>query len=302
MKYDILLIGGNGFVGRVLAAQLQVEGYSVLLPTRHLAAARELRLLPKVHLEDADVHEFDSLQELCSRVKPDGAVINLVGVLHDKPAEPYGKVFQTAHVELPKNIITAMQMNSLKRYLHMSALGADSKGPSMYQRSKGDGELAVKTSNLDWTIFRPSVIFGAQDQFINLFAKLTKLFPVMPLANSGAQFQPVSVDDVATAFTKSLKMPSTIHESYDLVGPTVYSMREIVEFAARKVDTKCAIIPMPDFVGYLQALAFELLPVPTLMSRDNIASMQQPNILPFDRVDALPKVFGISRRSLEGMK
>jgi NADH dehydrogenase len=86
MKYDILLIGGNGFVGRVLAAQLQVEGYSVLLPTRHLAAARELRLLPKVHLEDADVHEFDSLQELCSRIKPDGAVINLVGVLHDKPA------------------------------------------------------------------------------------------------------------------------------------------------------------------------------------------------------------------------
>jgi NADH dehydrogenase len=302
MKYDILLIGGNGFVGRVLAAQLQVEGYSVLLPTRHLAAARELRLLPKVHLEDADVHEFDSLQDLCSRVKPDGAVINLVGVLHDKPAEPYGKVFQTAHVELPKNIITAMQMNGLKRYLHMSALGADSKGLSMYQRSKGDGELAVKTSNLDWTIFRPSVIFGVQDQFTNLFAKLTKLFPVIPLANSGAQFQPVSVDDVATAFTKSLKMPSTIHESYDLVGPTVYSMKEIVEFAARKVDTKCAIIPMPDFVGHLQALAFEFLPVPTLMSRDNIASMQQPNVLPFDRIDALSKVFGISRRTLKGMK
>jgi NADH dehydrogenase len=267
-----------------------------------LAAARELRLLPKVHLEDADVHEFDSLQELCSRIKPDGAVINLVGVLHDKPAEPYGKVFQAAHVALPKNIITAMQMNGLKRYLHMSALGADSKGSSMYQRSKGDGELAVKASNLDWTIFRPSVIFGAQDQFINLFSKLTKLFPAMPLANSGAQFQPVSVDDVATAFTKSLKMPSTIHQSYDLVGPTVYTMKEIVAFAARKVNTSCAIIPVPAFVGYLQALAFEFLPVPTLMSRDNIASMQQPNILPFDRVDALPKVFSISRRTLEGMK
>jgi NADH dehydrogenase len=198
--------------------------------------------------------------------------------------------------------MTAMQMNGLKRYLHMSALGADSKGPSMYQRSKGDGELAVKASNLDWTIFRPSVIFGAQDQFINLFAKLTKLFPAMPLANSGAQFQPVSVDDVATAFTKSLKMPSTIHQSYDLVGPTVYNMKEIVAFAARKVNTSCAIIPVPAFVGYLQALAFEFLPVPTLMSRDNIASMQQPNILPLDRVDALPKVFNISRRTLEGMK
>jgi NADH dehydrogenase len=97
-------------------------------------------------------------------------------------------------------------------------------------------------------------------------------------------------------------MPSTIHQSYDLVGPTVYTMKEIVEFAARKVDTKCAIIPVPDFVGYLQALAFEFLPVPTLMSRDNIASMQVPNILPLNGVDALSKVFGISRRTLEGMK
>ncbi|QWE16598.1 complex I NDUFA9 subunit family protein [Polynucleobacter sp. AP-Nino-20-G2] len=302
MKYDILLIGGNGFVGRVLAAQLQAEGYSVLLPTRHLAAARELRLLPKVHLEDADVHEFDALQELCSCIKSNGAVINLVGVLHDKPARPYGKVFEAAHVELPKNIITAMQMHGLKRYLHMSALGADSTGPSMYQRSKGDGEAAVKASNLDWTIFRPSVIFGAHDQFINLFVRLTKLFPAMPLANSDAQFQPVSVDDVATAFTKALKMPSTIHHAYDLVGPTVYSMKEIVEFAARKAKTRCAIIPAPDFVGYLQALAFEFLPVPTLMSRDNIDSMKAPNILPLNGLDALTTVFGISRRTLEGMK
>lgn len=302
MKYDILLIGGNGFVGRVIAAQLQLAGYSVLVPTSHLSAARELRMLPKVHLEEADIHEFDELQNLCGRVKPNGAVINLVGVLHDKPAKPYGAVFKAAHVELPKNIITAMQMHGLKRYLHMSALGADSHGPSMYQRSKGDGEAAVKASNLDWTIFRPSVIFGAQDQFINLFSKLTKLFPAMPLANSQAQFQPVSVDDVATAFVQSLSMPKTIHHAYDLVGPTVYTMKEIVEFAARKAKTSCAIIPVPAFVGYLQALAFEFLPGPTLMSRDNIASMKVPNILPLNGLDALPQVFNISRRSLEGMQ
>jgi NADH dehydrogenase len=286
----------------VLAAQLQAEGYSVLLPTSHLAAGRELRMLPKVHLEDADVHDFDELQSLCARINPAGAVINLVGVLHDKPAMPYGKVFKAAHVDLPKNIITAMQMHGLKRYLHMSALGADSHGPSMYQRSKGDGESAVKTSTLDWTIFRPSVIFGAQDQFINLFTKLTKLFPVMPLANHQAKFQPVSVDDIASSFKMALKMPQTIHESYDLVGPKVYTMKEIVEFAARKAKTSCAIIPVPAFVGYLQALAFEFLPVPTLMSRDNIASMQLPNVLPVSGRDALSEVFKMSRRSLEGMK
>ena len=302
MKYDILLIGGNGFVGRVIAAQLQLAGYSVLIPTGHLAAARELRMLPKVHVEDADIHDFDELQSLCGRIDKNGAVINLVGVLHDKPAQPYGKVFKVAHVDLPKNIITAMQLHGLKRYLHMSALGADSNGPSMYQRSKGDGEAAVKASNLDWTIFRPSVIFGAQDQFINLFSKLTKLFPAMPLANHQAQFQPVSVDDVASAFVKSLSMPQTIHQSYDLVGPTVYTMKEIVEFAARRAKTSCAIIPVPAFVGYLQALAFEFLPGPTLMSRDNIASMQLPNTLPANGIDALTDVFKMSRRSLEGMQ
>jgi uncharacterized protein YbjT (DUF2867 family) len=302
MKYDILLIGGNGFVGRVLAARLQAQGYSVLLPTSHIAVGKELRMLPKVHLEEADVHDFDELQSLCSRIHSHGAVINLVGVLHDKPAKPYGKVFKAAHVDLPKNIITAMQLHGLKRYLHMSALGADSAGPSMYQRSKGDGEKAVKESGLDWTIFRPSVIFGAQDQFINLFAKLTKLLPVMPLANHQAQFQPVSVDDVASAFTMALKMPQTIHQSYDLVGPTVYTMKEIVELAARKAQSSCLIIPAPNFVGFLQALAFELLPGPTLMSRDNIASMQLPNVLPVNGCDALSEVFGVSRRSLEGMR
>ena len=302
MKYDILLIGGNGFVGRVIAAQLQLAGYSVLIPTGHLAAARELRMLPKVHVEDVDIHDFDVLQNLCGRIHKNGAVINLVGVLHDKTAQPYGKIFNAAHVDLPKNIITAMQLHGLRRYLHMSALGADSNGPSMYQRSKGDGEAAVKASNLDWTIFRPSVIFGAQDQFINLFSKLTKLLPAMPLANHQAQFQPVSVDDVAFAFVKSLSMPQTIHQSYDLVGPTVYTMKEIVEFSARRVKTSCAIIPVPAFVGYLQALAFEFLPGPTLMSRDNIASMQLPNTLPANGVDALTAVFKISRRSLEGMQ
>ena len=301
MQYDILLIGGNGFVGRVLAAQLHLAGYSILIPSSHPSAGRELRILPKVHIENANIHEFDNLQSLCSRIKPGGAVINLVGVLHDRPAQPYGKVFKSAHVELPKNIITAMQMHGLKRYLHMSALGADSKGPSMYQRSKGDGELVVKASNLDWTIFRPSVIFGAQDQFINLFAKLTKLFPLMPLANYGAKFQPVSVDDVASAFVKALNMPQTIHQSYDLVGPEVYTMQEIVELAKRKAKTSCWIIPVPAFVGYLQALAFEFLPVPTLMSRDNIASMQSPNILPVNGSDALTQVFKLSRRHLESI-
>ena len=108
------------------------------------------------------------------------------------------------------------------------------------------------------------------------------------------------MEDVAEAFVKSIKMPQTIHQSYDLVGPVAYSMKQIVTFAAHKAKTTCAIIPVPAFVGYLQALAFEFLPVPTLMSRDNIASMKVPNVLAMNATDALPVVFGIGRRSLEG--
>jgi NADH dehydrogenase len=301
MKYDVLVIGGNGFVGGVLVRRLQREGYSVLLPTRHLAAARDFRLLPSVHLTQADVNDQATLNDLCSQVKPGGTVINLVGVLHDRPAKPYGKVFERAHVLLPTHCIAAMKANGIKRYLHMSALGADSHGPSMYQRSKGDGEAAVRASGLDWTIFRPSVIFGQEDQFINLFANLAKVFPVIPLANSQALFQPVSVNDVAAAFVAAITMKQTIHQTYSLVGPEVLSMVELVRFAALKAQTTTRIIPMPAIVGYLQALMFEFLPVPTLMSRDNIASMQLPNVLPPTAADDLITTFGISRQSIRSL-
>jgi NADH dehydrogenase len=194
-----------------------------------------------------------------------------------------------------------MKASGIKRYLHMSALGADSNGPSMYQRSKGDGEAAVRASGLDWTIFRPSVIFGQEDQFINLFANLAKVFPVIPLANSQALFQPVSVNDVAAAFVASITMKQTIHQTYSLVGPEVLSMAELVRFAALKAQTTTRVIPMPAIVGYLQALMFEFLPVPTLMSRDNIASMQLPNVLPPTAADDLITTFGISRQSIRSL-
>ena len=301
MKYDVLLIGGNGFVGSGIARKRQQEGYSVLLPTRHLAAARDLRLLPSMYLTDADVNDVQTLNRLCAQIKPSGTVINLVGVLHDRPAQPYGKVFKRAHVQLPQKVIAAMHANGIKRYLHMSALGADSQGPSMYQRSKGDGEAAVRASDLDWTIFRPSVIFGQEDQFINMFASLAKVFPVIPLANSQALFQPVSVNDVASAFVASIHMRQAIHQIYTLVGPDILSMAELVRFAAEKAHTSTRVIPMPAIVGYLQALMFEFLPIPTLMSRDNIASMQLPNVLPPAQADDLVSTFGISRQSIRSL-
>jgi NADH dehydrogenase len=301
MKHDILLIGGSGFVGKAISQKLQSKGYSVLIPSRRYSAMRDLRLLPSVTLVEADVNQPEVIERLCEDVKPQGAVINLVGILQDHEAKPYGPGFKRAHVDLPQAIIAAMKGKQLKRYLHMSALGADSNGPSMYQRSKGDGENRVRASDLDWTIFRPSVIFGEQDQFINTFASLARIFPIIPLAYSSAQFQPVSVNDVASAFVMALTHPYTIHQSYDLVGPQVFTMKQLVEFAARKAGKDRLVISLPNWVGYLQALAFELSPGLTLMSRDNIASMSIPNVLAVGGKDALVEDFKITKQRIESL-
>lgn len=301
MKHDVLLIGGSGFVGKTIVQQLQQKGYSVLIPSRRYSAVRDLRLLPSVTLVEADINHRSTFQALASELKPNAAVINLVGILHDRSGSPYGPGFKKAHVDLPQMLIQEMKALGLKRYIHMSALGADPNGPSMYQRSKGDGERSVEESDLDWTIFRPSVIFGEHDQFINTFVRLAKIFPVIPLANTKALFQPVSVNDVAKAFVIALEDHNTIHRIYDLVGPEVLSMAELVRFAIRKAGKNNPLIPLPNWVGYIQALAFEFGPGPTLMSRDNIASMSVPNTLPAGGRDALIEDFGIAKQSLESL-
>ena len=301
MKHDVLIIGGSGFVGKTIAQQLQQKGYSVLIPSRRYTAIRDLRLLPSVTLVETDVNHQEAIHDLLAELKPTATVINLVGILHDRTGHPYGPGFKKAHVDLPEMLMQEMKVFGLKRYLHMSALGAHSQGPSMYQRSKGDGERYVEQSGLDWTIFRPSVIFGEQDQFINTFVGLAKLFPVIPLANTQALFQPVSVNDVAKAFVMALEDQRTIHGIYDLVGPEVFSMEDLVRFAIRKAGKKNPVVSLPNWVGYLQAIAFEFGPGPTLMSRDNIASMSVPNVLALGSRDSLSEDFGIAKQHLESL-
>jgi NADH dehydrogenase len=226
-------------------------------------------------------------------------VINLVGILHDKTGSPYGPGFLKNHVELTKKIIAAMSAAHLKRYIHMSALGASSSGASMYQRSKGDAENLVKASDLDWTIFRPSVVFGEKDKFINLFASLQKFAPVLPLGGASVKFQPVYVSDVAQAFVKSISMSETIGRVFDLAGPRVYTLAELVNFAGVVGGRKSIVIPLPKPLAYLQAGLLEMMPGPTLMSRDNLASMSEDNVLPAGAENALEKVFGINPQALD---
>lgn len=298
---SVILIGGTGFVGTKIAANLVSKGYLVVVPTRSLRNANHLRVLPSVKTVDLNVHDEGQLIDLMKQQTNCAAVINLVGVLHDSPGKPYGKSFAKNHVELVQKIVKSMKVAGIKRLIHMSALGADSTGPSMYQRSKGDGEAVVKSSGLDWTIFRPSVIFGREDNFINLFAKLLKIAPFMPLAGYNARFQPVSVNNVAEVFVKSLEMPSTIHQIYELGGPVVYRLNELVKFAGKMVNKKRLVFPMPNSLAYLQTLFIEKMPGPTLMSRDNLASMKVDNILAGDANNVINDLFRVQVEPLESM-
>lgn len=279
MEYrNVLLVGGSGFVGGWIANRLSERGVRVTIPSRRREKTRRLTTLPMVSMVQADVNDQ---QVLAGLIEGHDAVINLVGILHDSDSRlPYGKGFASAHVDLPGKIVAAMRHAGVRRLVHMSALKAAIDGPSEYLRSKGDGEAIVRgaMSDLQVTIFRPSVIFGPDDAFLNMFARLIRLFPVLPLGGGSASFQPVHVGDVADAFVDCLQRPGTIGQTYELCGPKVYTLRELVEYTARLVGKSPKIIDLgTGGWAYLQAGVLWLLPNPPL-SPDNLRSMEVDSV------------------------
>lgn len=272
----VLLIGGSGFVGGWIANRLAERSIRVVIPTRRRENRRSLILLPTVYTLEADVHDAQVLAGLMSGVD---AVINLVGILHDRDTRsPYGKRFAAAHVELPRKIVAAMQQTGVRRLLHMSALKASPDAPSAYLRSKGEGETLVRGApGLDVTVFRPSVIFGPDDAFLNTFAGLLRAAPVLPLAGATTRFAPVYVGDVADAFVDALSNRATIGQCYDLCGPQTYTLRELVDYTARLVGVRRPVINLSDPLARLQASVLGLLPNPPI-SRDNLLSLQVDSV------------------------
>lgn len=274
---NVLLIGGSGFIGGWIANRLCERGIRVTIPSRRRDNTKQLILLPMVDMVEANVNDPQTLLEL---MRGQDAVINLAGILHDSDSRlPYGKGFAAAHVELPKKIIAAMKESGVRRLVHMSALSAAANGPSEYLRSKGEGEALVRAAaeTLDVTILRPSVVFGSGDSFLNMFAKLLGLLPFFPLGSGDARFQPVYVGDVADAFVASLGDRATFGQTYDLCGPQVYTLRQLVEYTGQLIGKPRPIIDLPDFFAYLQAGLLWLLPKP-LMSPDNLRSMEIDNV------------------------
>jgi len=267
---NVLVIGGAGFVGRHIVNELVGRGCRVLVPSRRRDRARHLIMLPTCEVVEASVHDDAALDRL---VGGQDAVINLVGVLHGSEAR-----FEQVHVALTQRVIAACGRARVRRYLHMSALGADPNGPSMYQRSKGRAEQAVRESKLAWTIFQPSVIFGAEDSFLNMFARLAAIAPVLPIGGAEVKFQPVWVEDVARAFANSLDSEATVGRTYELAGPKVYTLRELVQFAAEASGHRRPVVALPYGIARLQARLMQLAPGEPLLSVDNLDSMKRDNI------------------------
>ncbi|MDE2432593.1 MAG: complex I NDUFA9 subunit family protein [Burkholderiales bacterium] len=273
----IVVLGGSGFVGSSLCEQLAAHpgfaGVSLVVPTRRRSQARHLLTLPGVHVQECLVHDEAAL---ASVLRGADVVINLIAILHGSARE-----FEQVHVELPRKLATVCQREQVRRVIHVSALGVPAtpeQAPSHYLQSKARGEQIWRQSGLDVTLLRPSVIFGARDRFLNLFAELQSVLPVVALAGADARFQPVWVEDVARAIVRCVLDPRTIGQTIECAGPQVYTLAELVRLAGRCSGHARPVVPVPEAVGRLQALMLSILPGEPLMSGDNLDSMKVPNV------------------------
>lgn len=282
----ICILGGTGFVGRHLAALLSESTHTLRIPTRHRERHRDLLILPPVQIIEANVHLPDTLNRLFEGCD---TVINLVGILNERGRSGAG--FQHAHVQLARKVIQSCANAGVRRLLHMSALGADARsGPSHYLRSKGEAEdlvHAAASETLAVTSFRPSVIFGPGDRFFNRFALLLRWTPLMfPLACAQSRFAPVYVGDVARAIYRTMDDDDTFGRRYDLCGPEIYTLKQLVEYAARCAALKRKVIALGDTLSRLQASALQWLPGKPF-SPDNYRSLSRDSICADDGLRAL---------------
>jgi NADH dehydrogenase len=282
----IFVLGGTGFVGTQVCKKLAALGLQITVPTRQKNGVGTVSALPGVTVVAVDVHDEAALTRALAG---HDAVVNLVAILHGSPS-----AFERVHVALPRKLLRACLAHGVQHLVHVSALGVNGaqpdNAPSEYLRSKGRGEAVLLHSDkphpqLDVRVIRPSVIFGAADKFLNMFAKLQQVFPVMPLAGAQARFQPVWVDDVAEAVVRCLQMPRGAAKGAHVIeacGPEVFTLKELVQLSARVRGINGGkgrpVIALPRWMAYVQASLMELAPGEPLMSRDNLESMKTDNV------------------------
>ena len=279
-RQRIVILGGTGFVGSHLVPRLHADGHVIKLLSRNREKHRELTVLPRVSVVSADVYDRDALR---AELAGADAAINLVGILNERGSD--GSGFHKAHVELTEILISACMAAGVRRLVQMSALRAG-EGESYYLETRGEADSKVGSSHLAWTIFRPSVIFGPGDGLFFRFASLLRIAPVLPLARAHAKFTPVYVGDVAEAFARAIAHPHAAGHTYELFGPRVIELGELVRWTAELIGKRRWILPLPDALGYVQALVGEWLPGKPI-SRDNYRSLKIDSVGTSDGLAAL---------------
>jgi uncharacterized protein YbjT (DUF2867 family) len=265
---SICVLGGTGFVGSNLVSRLVRDGHRVRVLTRNRDQHRGLLVLPGLELRDADVHDAAMLPEA---LRGHDVVINLIGILNEAGG---GAGFRRVHAELTRTVVGACKSAGVPRLLQMSSLRAGEDAPSEYLRTKGRAERFVRedAGPVAWTIFRPSVIFGPGDGFMNKFAALLRLFPVLPIARARARFAPVYVGDVVEAMVRTIGDRAAHRASYDLCGPEVLTLAELVRYVARVLGLRRLVVGLPYPAGWLQAWLMGFVPGKPL-SLDNFRSL-----------------------------
>lgn len=284
MSKHICIVGGSGFVGRAIARVASERGYRVTIACRHPERARDL-MVKGVRLVKADVVDGQGLEQA---VHGADCVINLVGILFEKGRYS----FEAVHLHGTDHLLAACERAHTRRYLHMSALGADTASPSTYARTKAEAEERVRQAGLNrglgWTIFRPSVIYGAGDSFFNRFRQLSSLPFVLPVIGGNTRFQPVWIEDVARAFVACIGNRHTTGRSYELGGPKSYSLRELLAMFMQALGRRRLLLNVPQPIAEVMAALLRFLPTPPL-TPDQLKLLQRDNVVDGE---PFPAIFG----------
>ena len=276
----VTVFGGSGFVGRYVVRALAKDGWRIRVAIRRPTLAPELMVMGEVgqiELVQANIRFPDSVARTLQGAE---AVVNLVGVLFEAGRQG----FEALHTSAPKSMAEQAAAMGVQRFVQVSAIGADPDSPSKYAQSKAAGEAAVRAAIPQAVVVRPSIVFGPEDAFFNLFAGLAAMSPVLPLIGGGTtRFQPIYAGDVAAAVAAVLSKPEAAGRTYEIGGPGAYTFRELMEITLREIHKRRALLPIPIPIarvmgrgGDLQARFLSI--IPPQITTDQVALLQRDNV------------------------